>query len=719
MENLFFLIAKFSDLKIKYGNVLRRITVEASPSSNGGPDLSYVQLEDMIRQTFKLPPPSSSSGHIVITYTDTENEVVTMTGDQDLQDACVNQGLNPLRLHVTVAPVATLFDGRFGQHQHGLHPAGATHGSSHGRHGGHYGGRPQNAPILKSFTVDDSTVKFSDPDTAKQTAEHVAHWVLEGCEPLIKNAPKVVSAIPNGGNRNNLTHALLAPFPFTQQTCSSNPMFSKPYNPVFSKPYAAPESPAPSPVTELLIPLEKVSKNKGAAAATPSAAIAQDDHEPVLHNGVQCDICNTLSLIVGPQYKSQREHELCQACFQENRCVEYYDQVDQPLFHPQHIHLPTCGGQMMQCPANPMYYGESLQAFSIWSPRHGGPGGPYHGGKPEAHCGGSMLGLGGKLDAQFVQDVTMFDGTELAPGTQFTKIWRLRNSGSSAWPPQTQLVHVGGDQLGSVYAATLKVVKKHEKFLQMVGSSDISRQELSAIQQIEAEVSNQEPVVSPETKVHANVGQPQLENGVSAPNTALSMVSPQNEEDLITFDANPEEFTEKVEYLVISQGSSTPLMVESQADDARKTQAETEIKDAGIESSELGNFSMVHIPLPYTEDSFEGLSSEREQLKAAAAEAGPVDAVLANLEAMGFTTTTNLNLDLLKKNNNDMQDTLDDLVTATEWDPMLEELEEMGFYDTEMNWQLMFKNKGSVKHVVKELVQMYKDPATNGKDQQA
>jgi hypothetical protein len=36
-----------------------------------------------------------------------------------------------------------------------------------------------------------------------------------------------------------------------------------------------------------------------------------------------------------------------------------------------------------------------------------------------------------------------------------------------------------------------------------------------------------------------------------------------------------------------------------------------------------------------------------------------------------------------------------------------------------MNWQLMFKNKGSVKHVVKELVQMYKDPATNGKDQQA
>jgi len=46
---------------------------------------------------------------------------------------------------------------------------------------------------------------------------------------------------------------------------------------------------------------------------------------------------------------------------------------------------------------------------------------------------------------------------------------------------------------------------------------------------------------------------------------------------------------------------------------------------------------------------------------------------------------------------------------------MLEELEEMGFYDTDMNRRLMFKNNGSVKRVVKELVQMYKDP--KGKEQ--
>jgi hypothetical protein len=56
----------------------------------------------------------------------------------------------------------------------------------------------------------------------------------------------------------------------------------------------------------------------------------------------------------------------------------------------------------MECPANPMYYGGGLLAFSMWSPHHGRPGGPYHGGKLEAHFGRNMLGLGGKLDVQFV-----------------------------------------------------------------------------------------------------------------------------------------------------------------------------------------------------------------------------------------------------------------------------------------------------------------------------
>jgi len=49
----------------------------------------------------------------------------------------------------------------------------------------------------------------------------------------------------------------------------------------------------------------------------------------------------------------------------------------------------------MECPINLVYYGGSLQAFSMWSPHHGGLGGPYHGGKLEAHFGRNMFKLGG------------------------------------------------------------------------------------------------------------------------------------------------------------------------------------------------------------------------------------------------------------------------------------------------------------------------------------
>ncbi len=310
------------DLQIKYADTLRRITVQASPSSHG-PDLSYVQLEDIIRQTFKLPPASE----IAITYTDMENDVVTMTGDQDLQDACVHQGLNPLRLQVTVVgPAATTIDytttpfaaPRFGHHHHhhGPHPAvGGPHGGPpHGRQGRHHGGRPQQNPLLppppifKSWL--DSTVKLSQ-DTAKQTADHVAQ-VLQACEPLIKNAPKqvmsevlesitkAIAAMPNGGGNNRedlVTHPFAAaPTPFSQ-ACSINTVFGQPC-------LVPPGATAPSP-TEEQTSSAKAPKEIGAATAGMPSAITAPEDQPVLHNGVQCDICN-MSPIVGPRYKSQK-----------------------------------------------------------------------------------------------------------------------------------------------------------------------------------------------------------------------------------------------------------------------------------------------------------------------------------------------------------------------------------------------------------------------------
>ncbi len=50
-------------------------------------------------------------------------------------------------------------------------------------------------------------------------------------------------------------------------------------------------------------------------------------------------------------------------------------------------------------------------------------------------------------DAKYVADVTIPDGTTLAPSTAFTKTWRVMNTGTCAWDSTYSLVFVGGNQM--------------------------------------------------------------------------------------------------------------------------------------------------------------------------------------------------------------------------------------------------------------------------------
>jgi hypothetical protein len=52
------------------------------------------------------------------------------------------------------------------------------------------------------------------------------------------------------------------------------------------------------------------------------------------------------------------------------------------------------------------------------------------------------------FDADFVTDVTIPDDTELKPGTEFAKTWRMRNSGTCAWEAGTMWAFESGDKLG-------------------------------------------------------------------------------------------------------------------------------------------------------------------------------------------------------------------------------------------------------------------------------
>lgn len=63
-----------------------------------------------------------------------------------------------------------------------------------------------------------------------------------------------------------------------------------------------------------------------------------------------------------------------------------------------------------------------------------------------------------KLDSRFIMDVNVMDGTLMAPSTPFTKIWRLRNSGTIVWPQGTKLVWIGGDKLSASLSIDLQVL---------------------------------------------------------------------------------------------------------------------------------------------------------------------------------------------------------------------------------------------------------------------
>lgn len=57
--------------------------------------------------------------------------------------------------------------------------------------------------------------------------------------------------------------------------------------------------------------------------------------------------------------------------------------------------------------------------------------------------------------ASFVSDVTYPDGSTVAPGGSFTKIWRIRNTGTCSWNTSYALVYVSGEKFGAANAVSL------------------------------------------------------------------------------------------------------------------------------------------------------------------------------------------------------------------------------------------------------------------------
>lgn len=68
-----------------------------------------------------------------------------------------------------------------------------------------------------------------------------------------------------------------------------------------------------------------------------------------------------------------------------------------------------------------------------------------------------------KPSARFVMDVTYSEGTKVEPGSTFTKIWRFRNDGETAWPSGVVVKYIGKegpDQMGGPESVPIGAIVK-------------------------------------------------------------------------------------------------------------------------------------------------------------------------------------------------------------------------------------------------------------------
>ncbi|MCO5561315.1 hypothetical protein L7F22_014936 [Adiantum nelumboides] len=411
---------------------------------------------------------------------------------------------------------------------------------------------------------------------------------------------------------------------------------------------------------------------------------------PVLHLGVQCDECGATP-IMGPRYKANKvpDFDLCSTCFHGKGNEGDYEKIEFPVycspFQDRHYRPPSLRKGLKQIMEPPMW---SRGSFAR---------GPY-GWRPECAFEQDEHK---KLDARFVKDVTIFDGTELAPGTKFTKIWRMFNTGSLPWPENTQLLHIGGDVLS----------------LQEIVNVELPENGLACGEEVEVSVDLMAPgcyvshwrLISPAGQKFGQrvwVAIQVVSQGEESPMLQESLKGEvkdnivKNEVSIVEVPIVSMEDAEK-EPILNTKKKDDEKMVEGVTGPSSQGATDIKVTEVGLEdvSQELEGFSLVEKP-----DVKFGDEDMIDSAYTANKEKNDQELELQSLESMGFMDRE-LNIILLNKNDGNVQLTLDDLLAAAGWDGALDDLREMGFTDQATNVRLLMKHKGSVKAAVRDLVQ--------------
>lgn len=318
----------------------------------------------------------------------------------------------------------------------------------------------------------------------------------------------------------------------------------------------------------------------------------------------------------------------------------------------------------------------------------------------------------------------------MTAGTKFTKIWRMKNVGNIAWPAGARLLHVAGDQMDapqSVLASATAVQPGQEIdiAMDMVAPTELGRYmgyfRLTGAQgrrrfgqrvwcHIQV-VDESTPVMPPnsvevealfhaprgeatdgEEMEDAPVGIPVVQGAEPAAAPPVTDVEGIAEESAAQESPAPEGAIVHKQDLSSLAGHLEAATAAVSLDDAPKSSPGSHCSSAAelvLDKEELDKqMAMEEEALGDGTDQDDGKSLE---------------AVRAELGSMGFTDNALVDV-VLAKHGARLEECARELASLSEWDVLLDDLEEMGFADRARNRQLLVQHSGSLKKTVKELV---------------
>ncbi|CAI9753971.1 unnamed protein product [Fraxinus pennsylvanica] len=466
----------------------------------------------------------------------------------------------------------------------------------------------------------------------------------------------------------------------------------------------------PSPVNEISFSAVPAGNDSAIPSHSDSQrrSISQNDGTgSIFHRAIRCDGCGVYP-ITGPRFKSKvkEDYDLCSICFSEMGNDTDYIRMDRPMTnqHPLPIKRLHCPLQNARDRARARDRAATL---------------------PQAIRGCKVKPVAPKFDSRFIEDINIIDDTVMAPLTPFTKIWRMRNTGTVVWPMRTQLVWIGGDKLNNALAievelpaAGLPVEQELDVAVDFI-APEIPGRYISYWRMASPTGQKFGQRVWVLIQVDASMKEPPHENvrdlDLNLPPPSNCLTGP----EIINVDLEPmveDSHPEPVNSNdTMEVGGPMVYVQPGNEHEKRFPINDSLLVGSGVASNSVPSapssflpypiidLSEVAPPFPFQAPPIPVVLPPPANAPQPLSEKNKEEKLLGELEAMGFKQV-DLNKEILRKNEYDLQETVDDLYGVSEWSPILKELREMGFHDTELNKKLLKKNGGSILLVVMDLI---------------